>query len=634
MGIKDNLKKNSELTVKAVGLGIFLSIIMGAANVYLGLKSGMTISASIPASVLAVLLLRNLFSRSTVLEANQIQTAASAGESIAAGIVFTVPAMFLVTGLPEFNWMLTTAIAFSGGILGIVLMIPMRKVFISSGQKELIYPEGVACATVLKTAMIDSSSNSKQNQNSSLSILYGAGVGALSKFSITFLGLGKDTLEKSLAIWGKFFYIGVDTSAALIAVGFIVRLRVSLLILSGGLSAWFLALPFFEGSYIPDSPLSFVWTIWLDKIRYLGVGAMLVGGVTSVIKVRKSFIIAINVMKDKFLKNDEKDVEEKDRDLSYRIIIFLGLVSFSVSFFVYLKMTESFYISTITVFLMIILTFLSVAISSYMAGIVGSSNAPISGVIIGVLMISGSFLIIMGIVNQPGMIATLGVVSIVCCASATSNDIAQDLKTGKIVGASPYKQQAMQILGVIIASIIIPPILELLHNETPGGIGGKELSAPQAGLFSSMIQGVFGNSIIPWNLVGIGALVAIVIYIIDLYLESHGSEIRLYIMPIAIGVYLPLGLSIPMVLGAIIAYIMSKKSIFEKEEKLKGGTLFASGAIAGEALMGVGIAGLAAFGVPRIKLVNSSILLNIITFGFLLVIIISLILSTRSKKRN
>jgi putative OPT family oligopeptide transporter len=232
------------------------------------------------------------------------------------------------------------------------------------------------------------------------------------------------------------------------------------------------------------------------------------------------------------------------------------------------------------------------------------------------------------------MIATLGVFSIVCCASATSNDIAQDLKTGKIVGASPYKQQAMQILGVIIASIIIPPILELLHNETPGGIGGKELSAPQAGLFSSMIQGVFGNSIIPWNLVGIGALVAIVIYIIDLYLESHGSEIRLYIMPIAIGVYLPLGLSIPMVLGAIIAYIMSKKSIFEKEEKLKGGTLFASGAIAGEALMGVGIAGLAAFGVPRIKLVNSSILLNIITFGFLLVIIISLILSTRSKKRN
>lgn len=634
--MKRNGKKvvlEQELTVRAVLLGLILSIVMGAANVYLGLKAGMTVSASVPASVLALLILKSL-GNGTLLEANQVQTAASAGESIAAGVIFTIPAMVIIGFWTDFDWLLTTTIAFSGGLLGILLMIPMRKVFIVSKdkKKELIYPEGVACATVLRTGILES----KESQDSSFGVIFGTGLGVFSKFIITFLGFGNDVLQSAMLINGRLFYFGVDVSSVLIAVGFIVKLQVALLILSGGVFGWFITLPFFETT--PEmlaSPLEGAWALWGSKIRYIGVGAMLVGGMASIIGIRKNLVIVVKTMKNQLTRNYNKEiVKDSDRDISAKVIILFSFICFFITLGVYFVLTRSIYISLSTSIIMMFLAFFSVAIASYMAGLVGSSNAPISGVVITVLLVTGGLLSLIGFVGIQGMVATLGVSAVICCACATSNDVAQDLKTGSLIGSSPFKQQITQILGVGIASLTIAPVLQLLHSYTPGGIGGKELSAPQAGLFASLVQGIFGNGNIPWFLVCVGAGIAVVIYIIDLYLQSCNSNIRIYIMPVAIGIYLPLSLSVPMGFGACIAHFIAKgKTGKSEEESLKKGILFSSGVIAGEALMGIAIAGFAALGITRMKFIDSANIMVVLTIVSLLSIIWLFFLGCRNKKK-
>ena len=384
-------KQSGELSIRAVVFGLTLSIIMAASNVYLGLRAGMTVSASVPSSVLAFLLLRGIFKDGTVLEANQIQTAASAGESIAAGIIFTMPALVVVGFWDTFDWITTSLISFSGGLLGILLMIPMRRVFITSGTNGLLYPEGIACAAVLKTGM------SSKSYSSSYSVLMGSMMGSLYKFIITFLGISKEALQLSYYCFDKIFYIGFDISSVLIAVGFIVRANVALLIFCGGFIGWFILLPFFSlDKLIFGYSIDLAWGIWKAYIRYVGVGAMLIGGVISVFKVRRNIVDVIKEIRFSFFGRKNKRDLSDGEDISLKFILILIASCFVLITAIYFSLTKSFKVSLITSCIMIILAFFAVAIASYMAGLVGSSNTPISGVVITVLLLTGGILSILG----------------------------------------------------------------------------------------------------------------------------------------------------------------------------------------------------------------------------------------------
>ena len=618
-----------ELTLRAVFVGLLLAIVMGAANVYLGLKAGMTVSASIPAAVMAMLILRGLFRGGTILEANQVQTAASAGESLAAGIIFTMPALLLIGAWQHFDLWLTTLIAFTGGLLGVLFMIPMRRVFVVDPNSELKFPEGLACASVLKAG--DSVGSEARG------VLFGAILGAVFKALVSFFGLLKGILEQAVQGLGdRIFYFGGDISPALLAVGYIVRLNVAVLIFIGGTIAWILGIPLLGPQASAGSPLESAWTLWSTQIRYAGVGAMVVGGVASIVKVRFGLLQAVReISRLRTVIHDTGDLAVTDRDISSKSILVLSAMTVLLIGIVYYLLTGNALITVATTGIMIVMAFFFTAVASYIVGLVGNSNSPVSGMTITAVLFTGGLLLLFGFSGMEGMVATLGVAAIVCCAACTSGDVCNDLKTGALVGASPFRQQIMQVLGVAAASLVMAPVLQLLHNNTPGGIGGRELSAPQASLFKSLVEGLFGQGDLPWNMVAVGVAVGCVILVIAKILEGRQASFRMHVMPIAVGMYLPFGLVTPILIGGLLAHIVrGGQEGAAADQRLHRGVLFASGMIAGESLMGVGIALLASLGISRLTPGLDDTLTTALTVVAAAAVLTSFYLFSRSEMRE
>lgn len=567
-----------ELTFSSIIIGLVIGIAMTAATVYLGLYAGMTVSASIPASVLAMGFYKGILKRNDALyEANIVQTMASGGESLAAGVIFTIPALLIVGAWNEFNFWPTTLIAICGGLLGVIFMIPLRKALIED-DKDLIYPEGVACAQVLKAGA------NTQDSTGFKTILQGLGIAALFKFLSSSLGLFKGTVEKAFFAGKTPLFFGGDISPALMAVGYIVGLQVSLLVLMGGGLAWFIAIPLM-GTPIgmeDASALDVAWTLWSTQVRYIGVGAMVVGGLWSLLGVRKSFVAGIKALGN----------SKSTTDLSPSVISTLLLLNIVVMAFLYHSMIGHWGFTLITTALMILASFLFVAVSSYVVGLVGSSNNPVSGMTISALLGTSALFLVFGFQGESAILATLGVAGVVCCAACSAGDTSQDLKTGSMIGATPRAQQIAQMIGITIPAFVIAPTLTLLHNAY--GIGDK-LKAPQATLFASLTKAIFGDGTLPKDKILIGAALGVLVIIIDsLFLKK--KKFRLHLMPIAVGIYLPVTLATPMILGGLVQYFVQKKKGVIDEGKDQG-ILFSSGLVAGESLMGVAIALLITLGV-------------------------------------
>ena len=628
-----------ELTLRAVLLGLVLSVVMGAANVYLGLKVGMTVSASIPAAVLAMLVLRTLMRDGTILEANQAQTAASAGESLAAGIIFTMPALVLIGVWQRFDVIMTTLIAFSGGLLGVLLMIPMRRVFVVPKNPTLKFPEGVACAAVLRAG--EQTEASGQGTRDARAVMQGAAFGFILKLLISFVGLLKGTLEGALVLGQRIFYLGGDISVALLGVGLIVQLNIAALVFLGGALGWLVALPLLGAApELFDNPVEGAYTIWSSQVRYIGVGAMVVGGIATIVQVRHGLVQAVQTLFGRqgipATAQPQADWRERDetagRDISLSSIVVLTLVCVVLIGCVYYGLTQRVGVSLITTLIMLVMAFFFTAVASYIVGLVGNSNSPVSGMTITAVLFTGGLLVLFGFSGTTGMLATLGVAAIVCCTACTAGDVCNDLKTGQLVGATPWRQQIMQIAGVAVAALVMAPVLQLLHDNTPGGIGGKELAAPQAQLFASLARGFFGQGELPWSLVALGAGLGVGVLFIDSMLAQRQASFRAHLMPIAVGMYLPFGLSVPILMGGILSFLITQRvRQGAPEPEVQPGILLASGAIAGEALMGVGIALLASIGIPRLSLGLPDGLVTLLTFG---AVVFTLVFFYRRARRS
>ena len=600
-----------ELTARALGLGLVLSVVMASANVYLGLYAGMTVSASIPAAVVGMLVLRTFFKGGTTLETNLVQTSASAGESLAAGIIFTVPALVMVGAWQGFlqteSLLGTTAIAFAGGLLGILFMIPMRRVFVE--DPELPYPEGVACAAVLEAGARAQAGAGDGGE--ARAIVRGGLLGGLFKLLGGWLGIVHGGLEGAFGLGGgRVLFLGSDVSPALVGVGAIVGLEVAVLIFLGGALGWLVLMPLLPevGSMLaslglplppaelPADPLKRAWALWSGQIRYVGVGAMAVGGVAAIWKVRgglKRAVVQLAGRREALGAEGGEGVPRTERDLSGRTILFWSVLSVLLMLGLYVSFTDHVGVALLSTVVMVAMSFFFVAVASYIVGLVGNSNSPVSGMTITALLFTGAMLLVAGYEGLEGMVAALGVAAVVCCAACTSGDVCNDLKTGALVGATPRSQQIAQIAGVAVASLVMAPTLALLHEAY--GIGSKALPAPQAGLFAALVQGFFGDGQLPWGLVGLGALLGLLALAGDALLASAGSRFRLHLMPIAVGIYLPFGLSVPILAGGLLDWWMRRRAA-DPDAVHHRGVLFASGVIAGESLLGVAVAGLTVAG--------------------------------------
>ncbi|MCK5883215.1 MAG: oligopeptide transporter, OPT family, partial [Bacteriovoracaceae bacterium] len=579
--------KIKELTVTSISLGIIIGIVMTAANVYLGLYAGMTVSASIPAAVIAMGVFRGVLKKGDVHQSNIVQTMASAGESLAAGVIFTLPALVIVGAWTEFEFWPTTLIAISGGLLGIIFMIPLRRALIID-EEELTYPEGVACAAVLEEG-------AKGDGRGMKTILQGLTIGAAFKFLGSGMGLLKGSVERAYNFNDRAWFFGSDISPALMAVGYIVKLEVAFLVLIGGAIGWFVGIPMLglSGDLLDMSALDASWELWTSEIRYLGVGAMLVGGVWSIFSVRRGFTKGIGELKNSLSRGKHgQTVARVDQDISALNILILLLINIVAIFFLYKYLIGNIGHTFLATIAVVVASFLFVAVSSYIVGLVGSSNNPVSGMTIAALLGTAALFLVLGYTGQSAILATLGVAAVVCCAACTAGDCSQDLKTGHIIKATPRSQQIAQIIGVVIPALVIAPVLSLLHGAYGIGVG---LKAPQATLFASITNAIFGNGSLPYNMIGIGVILGIVILLIDAYLVKRKSKVRLYLMPLAVGIYLPITLAIPMFIGGVIRFILDRKQGENALESSDQGILLSSGLIAGEAIMGVLLAILLSF---------------------------------------
>ncbi len=560
-------------------MGLAIGTVLTAANTYLGLYAGMTVSGSIPAAIISMGVLRGMLGGGTVHENNIVQTIASAGEAVAAGIIFTVPALIITGVWTDFPFWKVSLIGLLGGLLGILFMIPLRRVLIVE-DKDLIYPEGVACAQVLEAG---------ETGGSPMRMVMASLAGGLVFKGLTGLfSVFRATAEYAWRLGGTVLYAGTDVSVALLGVGVIVGIEIGVAVLSGGLIAWAICIPvYYLQNPMPEgSVLDAAWAAWSGQIRYMGVGAMIVGGLSSMWKIRNGIARAVRQLVGSIGKARQA-VSRTDQDMPKAAVG--GLLAFVAvgTFILYTMVTGSVVIAITAGIVMIIASGFFAAVSSYICGLVGSSNNPISGMTICALMFSSLVLLILGMSGTAGILGALGVASIVCCAAATAGDTSQDLKTGHLVGATPVKQQLAQIVGVVIPIFAIAPVLTLLHNAY--GIGTDapgSLRAPQATLFASITEGLFGDSGLPWNLVWIGAAIGVGLLVLDGFLERAGSRFRAHVMPVAVGIYLPISLMVPIFLGGLISSQLKKRS----EQASQNGVLISSGLIAGEAIAGILIA--------------------------------------------
>ncbi len=600
-----------ELTIKAIVLGIVLSVILAAANAYLGLFAGMTVSASIPAAVVSMGILK-LFRRSNILENNIVQTAASAGESLAAGVIFTLPALVIMNYWTEFDYLWVTVIAGFGGLLGVLFTIPLRRALIV--QDKLKFPEGIATAEVLKSG---------ERGGSDIKYIAQAAVaGGVFKLCASGLRIWTEVIEAAWSVKGTIAYFGSNLSPALLSVGYIVGLNIAILVFLGGAANWLVAIPICAA--LQDWPmvdgqamsaLDWAGQLWSTQTRYIGVGAMLIGGLWTIIKLRKSIFSGISSGLQAYKKglpgqaslrvgdtNSDKTtlIDRTEKDIPMKWVLVLIIASIVPLFLVYQIFVQQVTVSLLMAFVMLLTGFLFSAVAGYMAGIVGSSNNPISGVTIATVLVSALLLLLlMGRGAENGPPAAIIIGSVVCCAAAIAGDNMQDLKAGYLVRATPWKQQLMQMVGTISAALVMAPVLTLLLKAY--GFAGHEsardgaLIAVQANLMASVAKGVFEGNI-PWMFVWIGAGFAVAVIILDEYLLRRGSSFRTPVLAVAIGIYLPLELEVPIFAGGIIHYIVSvyhrrknhSKDLVEIANRQ--GLLFASGLITGEALLGIALA--------------------------------------------
>ena len=595
-----------ELTTRVVVIGVLLGGVMTAANAYLGLYVGMTVSASIPAAVMSMLILRGFkFKDVTILENNSVQTMASAGESLAAGVIFTVPALLVLGIWQDIEWVDTFLIAILGGLLGTMFTIALRRLFIV--EEALPYPEGVACREVLVAG--------EKGGSGLIAIIYALLIGATYGWMVKGFKATHAKLEGVGEAFGTRFYAGSELSLALLSVGYIVGLRIAAFIFLGGVVGFAILVPIYgmlngfpDGTGIMTSIGVYDYKeVWGSQIRYAGVGAMVVGGVYTLWSMRKT--IAEGLSKA-FKKGDGEEAQlrtEMDLPLD-KVMMFCGVLVVLIFLF-YWYATGSLIMALAGALFLAVVSFFFAAVAGYIAGVVGSSNSPVSGMTIATLLFTIALVwIVGGLILDMGqtemMVATMFIAAIVATSAAIAGDVMQDLKTGHMVGATPWRQQTAEIIGVTVGAIVIGPVLSILHdafrisntaclaNPRPEDPTCQDaLFAPQAELIGAIVQGAFGGNInLP--MVMLGAVIAVILI-----------RLAMPVMSVAIGIYLPLYLSVPIMAGGIISHILLSSARLRVDGTLEGepsedataavkevqdkGVLIGAGFIAGESLMGV-----------------------------------------------
>jgi len=580
-------KVTPEITITSIIMGVILSIVFGAANAYLGLRVGMTVSASIPAAVISMGVIRVIMRKNSILESNIVQTIGSAGESLAAGAIFTLPALFLwaaegKTGTPSIVEI--TTIALLGGLLGVFFMVPLRNALIVKEHGILPYPEGTACAEVLLAG-------EKGGANAS-TVFAGMGFAALFKFIID--GLKVVSGEISFRVKGYAGEIGTQIYPAVMSVGYICGARISSYMFAGGVLSWLVLIPLIVlfgenivlapgtqtiGAIFADGGAGAIWGTY---IRYIGAGALAAGGIISLIKslplIVKTFGGAMKSMAGSKSISDDRT----SKDLSIKIVLAAIIV---ITLLIWLVPVIP--VTLLGAIIVVVFGFFFATVSSRMVGLVGSSNNPVSGMAIATLLITTLILKATGMVGTAGMVSAIAIGSIICIVSAIAGDTSQDLKTGYLLGATPRKQQIGELIGVTAAAFAIGGTLYLLNSAW--GFGSDQLAAPQATLMKLIIEGVMEGNL-PWALVFTGVFIAVVVELIGIP-----------VLPFAIGVYLPVQLNACIMVGGLIRLALDKMKKEEEKKKaiVNDGILFCSGMIAGEGLVGIVLALLAVFGVDK-----------------------------------
>ena len=581
-------KVTPEITVTSVIMGIILAVVFGAANAYLGLRVGMTVSASIPAAVISMGVIRVIMRKNSILESNIVQTVGSAGESLAAGAIFTLPALFLWAaegkmdkpGIAEI-----TIIALLGGLLGVFFMVPLRNALIVKEHGTLPYPEGTACAEVLLAG--------EEGGANASTVFAGMGFAAVFKFVID--GLKAVPSEVNLRVKGYAGEIGTQIYPAVFSVGYICGPRISSYMFAGGVFSWLVMIPaivlFGEQLilYPGTAPIGEMFAtggasaIWSSYIRYIGAGALAAGGIISLVKslplIVRTFRDAMKSMKIGGATSNERTAQ----DLSMKIVLACIVVCTLLVWLV-----PAIPVTLLGAIIVVIFGFFFATVSSRMVGLVGSSNNPVSGMAIATLLIATVILKVTGDGGVHGMQGAIAIGSIICIVAAISGDTSQDLKTGFLLGSTPKKQQIGEILGVVASAFAIGGTLYLL--DSAWGFGSEELAAPQATLMKMIIEGVMDANL-PWALVFIGVFMAIIIEILGIP-----------VLPFAIGVYLPVQLNACIMVGGLVRLVFDKMKKEENEKKriVNDGILFCSGMIAGEGLVGILLALLAVAGVDKV----------------------------------
>ncbi len=587
-----------QLTLRAVVLSILLTVVLAAANAYLGLFAGLTVATAIPAAVVSMGVLR-LLGRSSILENNIVATGASAGSSIAAGTVFTMPALVILGHWNHFHYWWVLAIIGLGGLLGVLFSVPLRRTLII--DQNLQFPEGVATAELLR-ASADSGGGARL-------LGFAALAGAVFKLLMSAVRFVPESFTLARFFGARTIgYVGVNLSPALLGVGYIVGLNIGVVMVAGGLIAWWLFIPIYNTFFFDHDPgllaalgglgaEDAAGLIWTRKVRYIGVGAMLLGGLYALWTLRASLLSGVR----SGLKVTEAGsaVAETERDLPMNAIL-LGIVLFVLPLFVlYMQVVGSFSIAATMAVIMVVAGFIFSSVSGYMAGLVGSSNNPVSGITISTILFASLVLLgFLGRGSTVGPVAAILIGAVTCSAAAVAGDNLQDLKAGRVLGATPWRQQVMLAIGALAGAAIMAPVLNLLLEAygigTPAHAGVKALNAPQATLMAAVAKGIFGGGL-PWDMIGLGALVGFVVICIDRLLVRSGSSWRAPVLAVAVGIYLPLEYTSPIFLrGALSAladrWLARNMPEGDPEAKRRRGLLFASGLIAGEAIVGVLIA--------------------------------------------
>ena len=581
-------KVTPELTVTSVIMGCILAVIFGAANAYLGLRVGMTVSASIPAAVISMGVIRVLLRRNSILESNMVQTIGSAGESLAAGAIFTMPALFLWAeeGLSDKPGIVEiTLIALCGGILGVLFMVPLRNALIVKEHATLLYPEGTACADVLLAG--------EEGGANASTVFSGMGLAAIFKFVVDGLKL----LPADVAAAFKSFKgeIGMEVYPALLGVGYIVGPKIASYMFVGSLMGWMVIIPMIclfgpdtwmypaaEGTTIAQLYANGgAAAIWSTYVKYIGAGAIATGGIISLIK---SLPLIVTTFRDsmKSMKGSKNTSTERTaQDLPMQFIL-LGVVA--MVFIIWI--VPAIPVTLLGAFIIVVFGFFFATVSSRMVGLVGSSNNPVSGMAIATLLIATFAIKSSGKTGIDGMTAAIAVGSVICVIAAIAGDTSQDLKTGYLLGATPKKQQMGEMLGVVVSGLAIGGVLYLL--DAAWGYGTAEIPAPQAQLMKMIVEGIMGGNL-PWGLVFIGVFLAICLEIL-----------RIPVMPFAIGLYLPIYLNATIMIGGVVRGLLDRrKGVDEKTKTAQStdGTLYCAGMIAGEGLVGILLAVFAVFGI-------------------------------------